>query len=227
MQVLSLIWGILSIFGMFIGFLPLLGWLNWGNIPFAVAGLIISIIATANARDYKGFSRHLEDISMKINWGYPLRQIYQEFAEKANNWVALINIYLLLDTIEVGGGTVDSIESLAEFSESSKQLEEEKQAVLMPLVIVPYIGAALLTGTTVMFLGFFGGSNLGVSIQQVMLYRVLLTPLAIHCFTLGLVTGKIVSGRVSSGFKHAIILSLVALGGIWFVSGMETGGGLI
>ena len=122
---------------------------------------------------------------------------------------------------------MQSLESLAEFSESSKQLEAEKRAVLMPLVIVPYIGAALLTGTTVMFLGFFGGSNLGISIQQVMLYRVLLTPISIHCFTLGLVTGKIVTGRVSAGFKHAIILSLVALGGIWLVSSMEMSGGLI
>ena len=184
-------------------------------------------IAALSERNYKGFGRYLKDISTKINWGYPLRQIYQEFAASANNWLALVNVYLLLDTMEVGGGTVESIESLAEFSESSKQLEEEKKAILMPLVIVPYIGAALLTGTTVMFLGFFGGSNLGISIQQVMLYRVLLTPLAIHCFTLGLVTGKIVSGRISSGFKHAVILSLVALGGIWLVAGMDMGGGLI
>jgi len=184
-------------------------------------------IAALASRDYKGFSRYLKDISTKINWGYPIRQVYDEFASKVNNWLALVNIYLLLDTIEVGGGTVDSIESLAEFSESSKQLEAEKRAVLMPLVIVPYIGAALLTGTTVMFLGFFGGSNLGISIQQVMLYRTLLTPISIHCFTLGLVTGKIVSGRVSAGFKHAVILSLVALGGIWLVSSMEMSGGLI
>ena len=89
------------------------------------------------------------------------------------------------------------------------------------------IGAALLTGTTVLFLGFFTGSNLGVSVPQIMLYRTLLTPLAIHSFTLGLVTGKIVSGRVSSGFKHAVILSLVALGGIWAVSNLNLGGGLI
>jgi hypothetical protein len=41
------------------------------------------------------------------------------------------------------------------------------------------------------------------------------------------VTGKIVSGRVSAGFKHAVILSLVALGGIWLVSSMEMSGGLI
>ena len=184
-------------------------------------------IAALASRNYKGFSRYLKDISTKINWGYPIRQVYEEFATKVNNWLALVNIYLLLDTIEVGGGTVDSIESLAEFSESSKQLEAEKRAVLMPLVLVPYIGAALLTGTTVMFLGFFGGSNLGISIQQVMLYRILLTPISIHCFTLGLVTGKIVSGRVSAGFKHAVILSLVALGGIWLVSSMETSGGLM
>jgi flagellar protein FlaJ len=175
-------------------------------------------------RDYRGFSRYLKDISTKINWGYPLKQIYDEFASKVTNWIALVNIYLLLDTMEVGGGSEQSIESLAEFSESTKQLEAEKRAVLMPLVIVPYIGAALLTGTTVMFLGFFTSASLGVSVPTIMLYRTLLTPLAIHSFTLGLVTGKIVSGRVSSGFKHAVILSFVALGGIWAVSNLGIGG---
>ena len=95
----------------------------------------------------------------------------------------------------------------------------------MPLIIVPYIGAALLTGTTVMFLGFFTGSDLGISVPQVMLYKTLLTPLAIHSFTLGLVTGKIISGRVSNGFKHAVFLSLVSLLGIWLVTGMNMSGG--
>lgn len=184
-------------------------------------------IEALSEREYRGFSRYLKDISTKINWGYPIRQIYEEFSVKIKNWLALVNIYLLLDTIEVGGGSEQSIESLAEFSEASRQLEEEKKAALMPLVIVPYIGAALLTGTTVMFLGFFTGSNLGISVPQIMLYRTLLTPLSIHSFTLGLVTGKITSGRVSAGFKHAVILSLVSLAGIWLVSSMDMNGGLI
>jgi flagellar protein FlaJ len=184
-------------------------------------------IEALSTRDYKSFSRHLKDISTKINWGYPLRQIYDEFAANVKNWLALVNIYLLIDTIEVGGGSEDSIESLAEFSESTKQLELEKRAALMPLLIVPLIGAALLTGTTVMFLGFFTGSNLGISVPVERLYQTLLTPLAIHSFTLGLVTGKIVSGRVSAGFKWAILLSLVSLGGIWAVSNLNLSGGLI
>jgi flagellar protein FlaJ len=184
-------------------------------------------IEALSTREYKGFSRHLQTISTKINWGYPLREIYQEFAVKVKNWIALVNIYLLIDTIEVGGGTEQSIESLAEFSESTKQLEAEKRAVLMPLLIVPYIGAALLTGTTVMFLGFFTGSELGVSVPQMMLLKTLLTPLSLHSFTLGLVTGKIVSGRVSAGFKHSILLSLVSLGGIWAVSNLNITGAVI
>lgn len=56
MQVISLLWGILSILGMFISFIPLLGWLNWGVIPFAIAGMIISIIAIASARGGKGLA---------------------------------------------------------------------------------------------------------------------------------------------------------------------------
>jgi hypothetical protein len=50
MQILSLVWGILALVGMFIGFIPCLGALNWLNIPFAVIGLVISIVAYANDR---------------------------------------------------------------------------------------------------------------------------------------------------------------------------------
>ena len=56
MQVLGLVWGILSVIGMFIAFIPLLGWLNWLVIPFAVVGLVISIIATANAKQERGLA---------------------------------------------------------------------------------------------------------------------------------------------------------------------------
>jgi hypothetical protein len=49
MQAVALIWGILAIGGLGIAFLPCLGWLNWANIPFAVVGLVISVIASSNA----------------------------------------------------------------------------------------------------------------------------------------------------------------------------------
>jgi hypothetical protein len=47
--VLSLVWGILALLGMIVGFIPCLGALNWINIPFALVGLIISIVALSSA----------------------------------------------------------------------------------------------------------------------------------------------------------------------------------
>jgi hypothetical protein len=54
MQVIGLIWGIIAICIMFVATIPLLGWLNWGNIPFAIVGLIISVIAMLTAKRSKG-----------------------------------------------------------------------------------------------------------------------------------------------------------------------------
>ncbi|MBN2337049.1 MAG: hypothetical protein JXP48_00800 [Acidobacteria bacterium] len=49
MTVLSLIWGILALVGLGIGFIPCLGSLNWLNIPFAGIGLIVGILALLRA----------------------------------------------------------------------------------------------------------------------------------------------------------------------------------
>ena len=45
MRTASLIMGILAICGMLFGFIPCLGAFNWINIPFAIVGLVIGIIA--------------------------------------------------------------------------------------------------------------------------------------------------------------------------------------
>lgn len=44
MKTLGRIFGILSLVGLVIGMIPLLGWLNWLNIPFALLGLLFSIL---------------------------------------------------------------------------------------------------------------------------------------------------------------------------------------
>jgi len=47
MKTFGLILGILAALGMLLAFIPLLGWLNWINIPFAIIGLIISAIGNS------------------------------------------------------------------------------------------------------------------------------------------------------------------------------------
>ena len=50
MQVFSLLWGIVAIIGMLIGFVPLLGALNWLNIPCAGVGIIFSAVGVGGSR---------------------------------------------------------------------------------------------------------------------------------------------------------------------------------
>ncbi len=45
LSILSLVWGILAILGMAVGLIPCLGSLNYLNIPFAVCGLLFSVLA--------------------------------------------------------------------------------------------------------------------------------------------------------------------------------------
>lgn len=45
LSIFSLVWGILAIIGMAVGIIPCFGSLNYLNIPFAVLGLLFSILA--------------------------------------------------------------------------------------------------------------------------------------------------------------------------------------
>ena len=49
MNVFSVVLGILALIGALIGFIPLLGWLNWLVIPLAVVGLVFGLLAKENS----------------------------------------------------------------------------------------------------------------------------------------------------------------------------------
>lgn len=46
MNVLSIIIGVVALVIALVGFIPLLGWLNWVAIPIAVVGLIVGLFDT-------------------------------------------------------------------------------------------------------------------------------------------------------------------------------------
>jgi len=66
--------------------------------------------------------------------------------------------YLKLMSAEISWGipgTEESLETLAEFAEQTRELEQERHSSLAPLFIVPYMGAAILTLTTILLLQLF------------------------------------------------------------------------
>jgi len=167
-----------------------------------------------SGRNYGSFTRILALASRQIRWGLPFKVIYDTMKTKVNSWLALINIYLLVDAIEVGGGSPETLETLTHFSEDLSSLEKEKKESMRPLIITPYVGAGILIVSSLILLGFSQtiiASYAHQSIPFAQVVTLLLPPLMVQIFFTGLVTGKLSSGSTSAGFKHSLILTAIAI----------------
>ncbi|MEM3056832.1 MAG: hypothetical protein QW639_06355, partial [Candidatus Bathyarchaeia archaeon] len=104
--------------------------------------------------------------------------------------------------------------TLTEFSEMLISIEKEKAAMLRPLMMMPYMGAGILLASTTVFLGFmrfvlYSFGRQAIPFTQFLV--LLLPPLVLQAYLTGLVTGKISSGVLSNGFRHAVVLSAAAI----------------
>ena len=86
--------------------------------------------------------------------------------------------------------------------------------MLKPLVIMPYIGVAILLFSNIIFLGFMGSimsSFSNTSMPFTDFVTLIMPPLILQSFLTGLVTGKISTGQTSAGFKHAALLVVLGI----------------
>jgi flagellar protein FlaJ len=167
-------------------------------------------IITLRSRDYGRFTPYLRDVAKQVGWGVPLGEIFQRFARGMKNWFALISMYLLTESIEVGGGMPETLEALASYAETLEQVEREKRATLRPLILMPYVGALIITVVVIVLVGFMGSLMrfAGQAISEAQLTNMFMPPVILNSYIMGLAAGKISSERVAAGFKHALLLTL-------------------
>jgi len=172
-------------------------------------------------RDYGEFSKELRRISSEISWGTPLRKVIMDFIKRTKSWMAQLIMFLLIETIDVGGGTIAMMESVTRFNNLTQEVEKEKKMAVRPYMMMPYFAALLLVATTVMMIGFTSGTLgvtgvAGISGQVAQtkdigpMITIFVTSAIFHSYLIGIVAGKISEESVSAGFKHAAILVIVA-----------------
>ena len=166
-------------------------------------------------REYGEFSKELRKISSEITWGIPLKKVVSEFLKRTRSWMTQIVMFLLVETIDVGGGTIPMIESLARFNNLTQEVEKEKKMTVRPYIFMPYLAAILLVATTTMMLGFTTATINIVPTQSSQtdvagLTSIFVTAVIFHSYIIGIVAGKISEESVSAGFKHAALLVIIA-----------------
>jgi flagellar protein FlaJ len=172
-------------------------------------------IESLSERDYGAFSKELRKMSSEISWGIPLRKVIMDFLKSTKSWMTQVIMFLLVETIDVGGGTISMVESLARFNNLTHEVDKEKKMTVRPYILMPYFAAILLVATTTMILGFTAGT-LGVAESTTAqdlspMVTTFTTSAIFHSYLIGLVGGKISEESIAAGFKHSALLVILAV----------------
>jgi flagellar protein FlaJ len=163
-------------------------------------------------QDYGRLSKYIRKMSAQISWGIPIRKVMQSFSDSINVWSAKAVTFVLLEVVDLGGGTSKMFENMAEFTQQMKEIAREQVSNLRPLIIVPYFGAVMLIATTLLMMGFLtGASGTEGATSESGIQIALLTGAVGQSWVMGFASGKMGEGSVGAGFKHAIALVFVSL----------------
>jgi len=174
-------------------------------------------IESLSKRDYGEFTKDLRKITSEISWGVPVKKVVMDFVKRTKSWMAQIIMFLLVETIDVGGGTIAMIESMARFNNLTMDVEKEKRSETRPYIMMPYMGAILLVATISLMVGFTTAmpgittSAAGQAKNYGPMITIFMTSAIFHSYLIGLVAGKISEESISAGFKHAAILVVIAV----------------
>jgi flagellar protein FlaJ len=172
-------------------------------------------IESLSKRDYGSFTKELRKISSDISWGIPVKKVMMDFLHRTRSWMVQIVMFLLVETIDVGGGTISMIESLARFNNLTQDVEKEKKMSVRPYVMMPYLASILLVATTIMMMGLTTGITVpGIDAAPAsngLMTTVFMSSVIFNSFLIGIVAGKISEESIGAGFKHAAILVLISV----------------
>src|SRR5213594_4968456 len=176
-------------------------------------------------RDYGPLTKELKKLIAKISFRVPLERALQYFADATGTMLARRSAMLIAEANKSGGDIQESMESVAKHVQEIQYLERKRRATLRPFIGVMYISFAVFLVTVYLLISSFfkqlANTNFGgagavggvgfnfVSLPLDKITAVFLYMAMIEALFAGLVGGKMASGYLKDGLKHAILLMLI------------------
>ncbi|MEM2025812.1 MAG: type II secretion system F family protein, partial [Desulfurococcaceae archaeon] len=171
-------------------------------------------IVLVSSRNYRTLTPVVERAAAALSIGLSLEEALKKALRGIKEWFVVASFRFLADSIVVGGGAPEVIDTLARFTQVLSELEEETRRRMRAQAIMPYLGATLLASMPMVILYML------LSLARIPLTAV--TPLVfalaigslINSYIMGLIAGKASQTTIAAGFFHAIVLTLVTVGTI-------------
>jgi len=179
------------------------------------------IIKACKRKDFKSFNPVSSSIASKLEWGVPIKKIYESIESSVKNFQVLISFKILFEIISSGGGNVNTLDSLAAIAEKIRNIEKAKREMLKPYIIIGFIIVSITSFTTLMVID----SLTDISIQSEIdedkklklkeeakpRFEMLSMTILLQAWLAGLFLGKLTVGSYSGGFRISIVLVAITL----------------
>jgi flagellar protein FlaJ len=177
-----------------------------------------SIIQATKRKDYGPFSKFLELMRSQIEWGVPLRKTFSNLRQEIRSWFVTVNFAMMIETIEIGGNSAQSLEILSEYSEKERELQINRRAMLKPYIILAFIWSVLIAVTTtiVALTTYMMTTVVSTSLSTVAFVamqdqiRMFSVGIILQCWISGFFIGKISEGNFGAGFQYSALLAATA-----------------
>jgi archaeal flagellar protein FlaJ len=180
-------------------------------------------------RNYGALSKNVKRMATQVSWGVPLNKVLKDFGKDVNSWFVSSIGFILLEVVEVGGGTTGLFTALADFTQRTRELEKERRSMFRPYIFMPYIGAVLTIASTVLIitlmttqLNSLAANGSGIVTVRVddtkMLTDVMLMAAVLQGWLMGIVGGKMAEWSVGAGYKHATALAVICVVTAYLIS---------
>ena len=185
-------------------------------------------IEISSERDYGPLTKELKKLIAKISFRVPLERALQYFADATGTTLSRRSSMLIAEANKSGGDIQESMESVAKHVQEIQYLERKRRATLRPFIGVMYISFAVFLVTVYLLISSFfkqlanstfgagGGSGGGlgggfsfVSLPLDKITAVFLYMAMIEALFAGMVGGKMATGYLKDGLKHAILLMMI------------------
>jgi flagellar protein FlaJ len=173
----------------------------------------------AEGNRYGSFSKYVAKMGGQLSWGISLGKVIASFTKEVNSWMAKAVGTLMLEVVEIGGGTLRGFEDMAAFTRKLSVTESDARSALRPYVLIIYIGGLMLALTTFVMVNMLSqqsalaakGLHFVVTGSSSGTVDALVTAAVFQCWALGMVAGKMGEGSLAEGFKHSLILVILTL----------------
>jgi flagellar protein FlaJ len=178
------------------------------------------VIHACKRKDFKSFNVTANAIANKLEWGMPMKNIFETLQKEIKNFQVLISFRILIEIISSGGGNVNTLDSLADTSEKIHTIAKSKRDMLQPYVMVGFMLIVVTGFTTLLTIDSFADINEkknlghtynGQAPQSNSLLDVVSLAVVVQAWLAGIFIGKITKGAYSGGFLFSIFLTVITM----------------